>query len=1031
MAKTKGTVILDKDTDLKFPHVLIIDASAGTGKTHTLTQRYVQYILSKTIPYNHPSNILAITFTNNAAREMKQRILDWLKKLALGIDCEEREQTLKLVNLSPEEIENQARISLDYILRHWTDFHIQTIDSFMSRILRASAHEIGMPLEIEISESYEVLTDSALDIILNNIGEEISQKELERFLELLNQEASTFPWNPVFRIIKRFEEFLQEEGKVLEEIVFEDKLKLIDDNFAHIIEIYKDIINSGFGETIKDSIHKAVNNRDIKGFLGAFDSNFLWFKKTKLTEEAINICKGLNKIVEELALLYASSHYYHYGIFYKNFKKILDIEKIKNEIIHFDDINKILSKYIKQDNIPEIYYRLGDTLYHFMLDEFQDTDRVQWENIQPLLFEAYAKGGSFFAVGDMKQAIYLFRKADYRIMRNIVQKIKHKDRYDTSYLPVNVIDNARIATLEDNFRSGNVILNYVDSIFKNKLKQIQDEICLKEDRTGLTEYMHKAKKKDQGYVKTIILDKNEEELEKEVLLEILADILKRYKPHDIAILARKNRHIEKIVEWLTEKSIATASFSSLNVKKRKIIMEIVSLLQFLDSPIDNLSFATFITGDIFLSAVKTLNRNIRLEDMLSFIMDVLSQKNNTDNLYVSFRENLEFAPLWEKFFEDIFTKVGYYPLYDLTCQILRIFKVFDNFKEETGFLTRFLETISLIEAKGMNSVKDFLKLVAEEQEESLLNIMLPDYIDAVKVMTFHKAKGLGFPVVINMIYDEGERYHNMFFDKEGENLKIYYILKNFYDKSSELERIYSESRLDDLIQTLNLLYVANTRAMNELYNIVIRRNDRYHNLCLNIFDNFEDGVKIAPLEEAVERPEPTEIKISEDYKIEFFRQEEKNWSINRILETRKGEFFHEILSDIDFVRSDIDKKLDEIINKILAKSKEIYEMEGVKKTILDFLDVEIVREWFNEKPERQVEREVEYVDEQGLLYRLDRIIIDPALVTIIDFKTGNEEPDNYYTQMKNYIKILKSLYQQREVKGYIAFIETKKIIEIK
>ncbi|MEO0143117.1 MAG: UvrD-helicase domain-containing protein, partial [candidate division WOR-3 bacterium] len=161
----KKNVVLDKDINLRFPHVLIIDASAGTGKTHTLTQRYVQYILSQVIPYNTPSNILAITFTNNAAREMKQRILDWLKKLALGIDCEEKRQTLELVSLSPEQIKKQAKIVLDNILKHWSDFHIQTIDSFMSRILRSSAHEIGIPLETEITESYEVLVDSALAII--------------------------------------------------------------------------------------------------------------------------------------------------------------------------------------------------------------------------------------------------------------------------------------------------------------------------------------------------------------------------------------------------------------------------------------------------------------------------------------------------------------------------------------------------------------------------------------------------------------------------------------------------------------------------------------------------------------------------------------------------------------------------------------------------------------------------------------------------------------------------------------------------
>ncbi|MEO0124196.1 MAG: UvrD-helicase domain-containing protein [candidate division WOR-3 bacterium] len=1034
MAKKKGTVVLDKDTNLKFPHILIIDASAGTGKTHTLAQRYVQYILSQVIPYNTPSNILAITFTNNAAREMKQRILDWLKKLALGIDCEEKRQTLELVSLSPEQIKKQAKIVLDNILKHWSDFHIQTIDSFMSRILRSSAHEIGIPLETEITESYEVLVDSALAIIFKDVEDRAVQEELEQFLELLNQESNTFAWNPQFRIIEKFTEFLKEEGKVLEKIIFEDSFAEINKRLALITEIYQKVVELGFKDKIKKTMQEAVEQSNIKELIGGFDRVSLWFNKKQLNaldESVENICKELPQIIEELTVLYSNSHYFHYGIFYEKFKKALNIEKRKNEIIHFDDINKILSEYIRRDNVPEVYYRLGDTLYHFMLDEFQDTDRVQWENIQPLLFEAYSKGGSFFAVGDMKQAIYLFRKADYRIMRNIVQKIRFRDSYESSYLPDNVIDNARIIPLEENFRSGNVILTYVDNIFKNKLKQIQDVILLKEDRTGLTDYVQTTKKKYQGYVKTIVLNKSEEELEKDALLEIINDVLKRYQPRDIAILAHKNRHIEKIVEWLTEKSIDTASFSSLNIKKRKIIMEIVNLLQFLDSPIDNLSFATFITGDIFLSAVKSWGREIKREDILSFIMDATAQKSSGTNLYVEFRDGLEFSSLWQKFFEDIFNKVGYYPLYDLISEIYRTFKVFDNFKEEAGFLARFLEAISLIEAKGMNNIKDFLKLVAEEQEESVLNIMLPDYIDAVKVMTFHKAKGLGFPVVINMIYDEGGGPQYMFFDKEDEHLKIYYIIKGFQEKSAKLARIYSEKNLDELIQTLNLLYVANTRAMNELYNIVIKRDDRYHNAYTDLFEEFEDGEKIAPLERAISRPESTEIKIPEHFEIEFVEQEERNWSINRILETKKGEFFHEILAQIDFVGSDIDKKLDEVMKRVLTKSKEIYEFEWIKETILNFLNIDKAREWFNEKPGREVYQEIEYTNEQGLLYRIDRVVIDPESITIIDFKTGTDELDYYYNQLRNYIRIVKNLNPQKEVKGYIAFIETGKINEVK
>ncbi len=1024
-------VVLDKDTDLKFPNVLIIDASAGTGKTHTLTQRYVQYILSKRVPHNALDNILAITFTNNAAREMKQRVLAWLKKLALGIECEEKRQTLAIVALEPEEMRERARVAIDNIIEHWSDFHIQTIDSFMNRILRASASEIGIPLEVEITESYDVLTVSALNLVLKDIGDKISLKELERFLELLNQESNTFIWNPIPRIVKTFKEFLIEEGKALERIAFEDQSALIEEKFARIEEIYQRVLNLGLGGKIKKRVQEAMQKGDIKELIKEFDKESLWFnKRGRLTEDEIAACGDLPKVVEELTLLFSSSYYLHYRIFYEQFKMALNAEKRREGIIHFDDINKILSEYLNCDNIPEVYYHLGDTIYHFLLDEFQDTDRVQWENIQPLLSEAYAKGGSFFAVGDMKQAIYLFRKADYRIMKKIVQQIKFREYHDNPYLPPSVIDNARILSLEENFRSGDVILNYVDNIFKKRLKQIQDTILLKEDRTGLTNYLQETKRKGQGYVKTIIVNEGDEEPEKVLLFEILSDILKRYQPRDIAILALKNKQVEKIVEWLTERSIPTASFSSLNIKKRRIIMEIVSLLKFLDSPIDNLSFVNFVTGDVFLKAVKAKGREIRREDILSFIMSASRQNNLKENLYVYFRDNLEFNPLWEEFFEDLFNKVGYYPLYDLTCQLFRIFNIFENFKEETGFLVRFLEAISIMEGKGMNNIKDFIKLVAEE-EGGILNVILPDYIDTVKVMTFHKAKGLGFPVVINMIYDRKEEGKYRFCEKENETLRVYYIPQDFKKNSPPLERIRSEKEEDELIQFLNLLYVANTRAMNELYNIVIKRENKYHNPCIDIFEEFEDGKKGAPLERREIPQKSTEIRFPEEYKIEFIEQKEEGWSIDRILETKRGEFFHEILAQISFVGDDIDKRLDEIIKLVSAKGRGTYDLEGVKKTILDFLGVEMVREWFKERPKRQVQREVEYTGEDGLLYRIDRVVIDPEVITVIDFKTGAEGIESYYTQLNDYIKILSKLNPQKESKGFLAFVETKKVVEIK
>lgn len=378
--------------------------------------------------------------------------------------------------------------------------------------------------------------------------------------------------------------------------------------------------------------------------------------------------------------------------------------------------------------------------------------------------------------------------------------------------------------LDENYRSGGIILDYVDDIFKRKLKNGLGTDLQKLDLTGLTSYLQKpaASKKGKGYVEVCEVEDSDEVLEKEVLLRIVDDVLGRYQPREVAVLAYKNDKIEEIVGWLTGHAVQAASFSSLDIRKRKIIMEVISLLQFLDSPIDDLSFANFICGNVFLKATA-----LKPEE----IFDLIQAKHQaaprtTGILYRFFREHPKFQNLWNKYFEELFNQVGFYPLYDLVIKIYRRFDLFKNFPEETAFLARFLEAIVSVEAKGMNNIKDFIELVAQEGGESNLDILLPDYIEAVKVMTFHKSKGLGFPVVINMIYDSGDLPDNLFFEKENESMKVCYLVQAMGKVSKRLNDMYTAQETDDLIQTLNTLYVINTRAKNELYNIIIKKGPK-------------------------------------------------------------------------------------------------------------------------------------------------------------------------------------------------------------
>ncbi len=1039
---------LDKDSKLIFPHVLLIDASAGSGKTETLAHQYIQFILSDKIKNNDLANILAITFTNNAAREMKQRIMKQLKILALDKeDSEEKERIYALFDLKPENVRARALRAIESIISRYSDLHIQTIDSFMNRILRSSAEEMGMPPDNDVTEDYADLTRQAMDSLFAGFGTAIPFAEIESFLDLFNQsQPGKFYFDPSDMIQQQFIAFLIQEGKVRQEIEFTDAAAAARQKFLDLYELYQKIFKLAPGTALMAHTREGLADGNFDFFKTKFFDGFSRefcglqqrsFKALMEKEGGPELVERLRAGGQEFIDLVSLAKYEAYGPLYRRFKIALEAVKRWSETIHFDDINKKLSVYIKREIVPEIYYRLGDVLYHFLLDEFQDTSQVQWENIKPLLHEAYAKGGSLFAVGDMKQAIYMWRKADYRIMWELVRCIRGELGADC--LPASVRNNARIIPLKYNYRSGGQIMDYVDSVFKKRLKEFIPDL-LPVDRTGLTEYEQKVpeNKRNEGYVRSIIIPASEETPEKEVLIRVLKDVVARYPLRHIAILTSRNEDVERIVAWLTEAGIRAASLSSLDIRKRKIIMELVSLLQFLDAPIDDLSFASFITGEVFLRQAREIDPGVDREAVFDMLLEK-TLKDKDAQLYTYFREREPFRAMWEKYFNDLFRFVGYYPLYDLVAEVYKKFDLFINFPDETGFLVRFLESITALESQGLGDIKDFAGLVNEEGQGSVLSILLPDYVDAVKAMTFYKAKGLGFPVVINLIYESDRKPGNMFYDHQENRLLIRYLSKGMAGCDTHLSELYSEAILDGRIQDLNVLYVATTRAKNELYNLVVRKIKQEDPaktaepkskkpIAVDLFEATEIGKKEKKAADKTVRA-PLSVAIPRSTIYEPVKEEDKNWSVARSLESQKGDLFHEILAGIEYVTDDIELVVTGLTAKALAEARLALDPDDIKTALLIFLNDPAVKPWFERKKSREVLREAEFVNDEGSLYRMDRVLIDTDQITLIDYKIGHKLAF-YSRQMKQYQKILKAIYPDRKIASFWAYIDTARVEEV-
>ncbi len=1026
--KQKDPIVLGKDSEIKFPHILLISASAGSGKTYTLAKRYVQFVLSDKIPLNKLENILAVTFTNNAAKEMKVRILDWLKELALDPRSPKIRETAALVDMSEKEIRSKAAKITDEILSDYSNFHIQTIDSFLARIMSCSTAELNLPFRPEITMNYDALQEAALYLLFSRIGtEEFKTEEIDEFLEVIPK-SSAFPWNPITRVRKNFSGFMNEEGRTGGEIFLKKGLnpsREIKRKFRKIMEFCSEIENkAGNPDLLRNFYFRVKESGNITLFISKYRSQYGIIKgniKAARYDGWEEDKFKLNAMVLDLAEFNSRYHYYPYISIYRKFLQELDkIKNGKSETLHISDIARRLSSYIKRENVPEIYLKLGEKINHFLIDEFQDTNKLQWDVMRPLIEEALSKRGSLFAVGDIKQAIYMFRNADYKIMRNFLDVAAGKGK--SEYLSLDSLGGKiEKKDLPVNYRSDGEIVSFADYLFKDRIKRMGEIIG--DDRTELTSFKQRPleRRKDKGKVETIVMEAKsmDDGVEKDIFLSEIKKACEKYPLNEIAVLTDKNKRISSIVEWLSGEGINVASLSSLDIRKRKIIAEILGFMRFLETPADNLSFSSFILGDIFIKA-SGFSRGKTEEFILSL--------RKTDMSYVRFKE--KFPETWEKFFDEIFSKVGYLPLYELATLVYSVFSLFENFPDEAAFLSKFLDACAKSENSGVATLSGFLDSVLKEDDETekFFSVDLPEFLDAVRVMTFHKSKGLGFSAVFNMIYDERGPKENMFFKETGGGaLEVWYIIKDLADFSDKLAAVYRGKKESERIQNLNLLYVISTRAKHQMTNIVVkqaRKKPREEMKPIDAFENIKKTGKVEMRKKILEKAPPALSGASPKPKEMTGGKVKPTSESGR--EAARGNLVHEILSEITS-ESDF-SAVDEICERKIMLYPFGFDKKEISGIIARFLKSPQAEDLFSQKPGREVMTEKEFTDSAGNLKRMDRVIIDPDCVAVVDFKTGGEDED-YAGQIAEYKKILKEVYK-KPVKGYIAYVDLSKVAEV-
>ena len=1021
--------VLEKDKDNCFPHFVVLKASAGSGKTHTLTKRYVQFLLSDQIPHGGLRNILAVTFSNNAAKEMKERILRWLK----GVYLEEPDKTdelAEIISLNRNELKEKAGRNIDSILDNYSDFQVKTLDSFMTTVFKSSAIDFGYNPDFDILLDNDSVMEYAFNLFLRRVKTNSSEGELLKDIVRLVMESksksSTYIWEPTKTVtdeVKNIYRKLSSTGSNINIVDYSKSMKEVKNSITRQVERIESLINESHLERSMGSSYNAIlESVKKKQFPDLIGKGFKSPPVKKPGKKDFNGIKSLEAIdlewqkLKEIISLYTRYHALSYCNpylkFYSAFKETLEKIKRQEGKIFIEDINKMLSNYMDSQIVPDVYFRIGETVFHYLIDEFQDTSPLQWANLYPLIDNSLSEGGSLFVVGDTKQSIYGFREADYRIMKEFETK--------SPFLSSGHL----VKELTRNFRSRKKILDFNEKVFKEKL--LKSDYSEAAQKSGLTNYNQEVKDwgTDTGYMEVCMIDKSDNHDEKEKIRMIIHEVVKRgYCYGDIAVLTSKNENVIRVSAWLNEMDIPFVPYSSLDVRIRKITNEIVSLLNFLSSPLDDLAFATFCLGEILFKALK---KSDKLDIDSSKIHSFFFNSRNNSPLYKSFQN--EYPQIWGDFFEGLFKSSGYLPLYDLVNEVLRIFMVFETFKDEEASLIKILEVIKDFEDRGNNNIKDFLNFAGKPGQESEWNINVPEGLNAVKVMTIHKAKGLGFPIVINLLY--GEKLdrpagYNVIRERD-KNAKLLKLTRKIVENNPDLALAYDENKIKERINRLNSLYVGFTRAKNEMYVIGVKgAKDKFPFELLPV-DEFKPSSKPGLV---LQKPKKSESRFFTYHHRKMPKYHIHTGDIIHIEEKKRGEFIHRVLSYIECPfyenEKELEKEIKGTVEKVIHEMGESHSSEEIIEIIVKFLFNIEVKKYFLPTISRTIKNEQEFTDAMGNLLRMDRVIIDKDSVTVMDFKTGKREAEenNYKRQLQKYMKILKEIYPDKSINGVIAYVD--------
>lgn len=1079
----------------------VYKASAGSGKTFTLASEYITLVVKNPQDYR---SILAVTFTNKATQEMKTRILSQLYGIAHSLPDSEAyyEQVRMKTGFSEQTIRENAAKALSLLTHHYNEFRVQTIDAFFQSVLRNLARELNLTANLRVDLNDEQVEAQAVDELINSLeeGEEVLNWIRDYIDKNIEDDKG---WNVISQIKdfgkNIFKDFYKDhktelDNRFSDESFFNDfitdlrerRTRILNRLNEHAKQMYKKIrdanldnpnlfnrgANGLLSHIIKLTKGTPSNDPTPKYVQSCIDSADKWpASKCPAKEKAAIIELASASLCSDLKILndYRINDWREYQSCNLTLKHLSQLRLLHAISEAVDEINKdtnrfmlsntqsLLCTLMKDSDTPFVFEKMGAYLKHIMIDEFQDTSTIQWNNFRKLLDNCMAQVDSHnLIVGDVKQSIYRWRQGDWKLLNNIEHEFTK--------------EQIKIEPLDTNYRSEENIIRFNNAFFKQAVLQTVKELE-SEGIQGATELVEAYKeieqkpRKDNGKgcvrIKLFRYDsKNASDYKQKILNELIENIRQLldqgYKQKDIAILARSKTVIPDIVDSFQniDTNVSLVSDEAFRLDASLAVNVIIEALRLLTHPHDKL----------------TESKLVKL-----YQQQVIKTGKDINDLFVG-ENSTELKSFLPSGYIDKFESLSRLSLIDLVDEIYSLFSL-DSLEGQSAYVCTFYDTLNEYLRDHPADIDDFI----EEWEDTLSsNTIQSDEVDGIRLITIHKSKGLEYDNVLIPFCDwELEKTNGITIwcsgdDKEKPYGELPLIPVDYSSKmlGTVFEDDYKEEHLQNTVDNMNLLYVAFTRAGKNLFitgkkykERTSGKSERSHIIQYIIEElakelpgaiiddagdngpiSFELGT-LSTCEERVEKEKATENPFelspkTHKLKIETFPHPVSFRQSNKSHDFIKGEdidpsdakryikvgnVLHQLFSTI-LTEADIEPRLKELEQAGIIYNDNITSRE-LQNKISCALSNEKVKNWFS--PRWTLFNEctiLDYDKETGDVYehRPDRVMTDGKEMIVVDFKFGKPR-DEYHEQVQRYMRLLMRM-GYKQVSGYIWYVLRNEIV---